>query len=104
MTSSRKQRAGPDPASSPAPRNVAFSFSPPSTSLSYVAKPPDLSGITEASVAISFKNIQKKDGTTKTKALEDLVAHAQANPFELHGGVEDAVLDAWVGSLLRPSR
>jgi E3 ubiquitin-protein ligase listerin len=97
MASFGKPRLSSGVGSSPAGRNPAFGgFSSPSSSLSYVAEPPDLSGISEANVAVSFKNLQKKDATTKAKALEDLVAHAQANPHEPHGGVEDAILDAWV--------
>ena len=97
MKSFGKPRIASGGASSPARRSAAFGgFSSSSSSLSYVAEPPDLSGISVANVVVSFKNLQKKDETTKAKALEDLVANVQEHPFELHGGVEDAVLDAWV--------
>ncbi|KAF3767126.1 hypothetical protein M406DRAFT_61149 [Cryphonectria parasitica EP155] len=74
-------------------------FATPSTSngsLSYLSDPPDLSSISDPNVVVSFKNLLKKDNTTKSKALADLVAYTQAHPHELDGGVEDAVLDAWV--------
>lgn len=68
----------------------------PSSPLSYVYEPPDLSGFSDPNVGVAFKNLQKKDGTTKAKALEDLQAYVAllgAKP----GGVEEAVLMAWVG-------
>ncbi|KAL5316607.1 hypothetical protein ACEPPN_015656 [Leptodophora sp. 'Broadleaf-Isolate-01'] len=66
------------------------------STLSYLTEPPNLSAISDANVVVAFKNLSKKDGTTKSKALEDLRAYVQAHPFELDGGVEDAVLEAWV--------
>ncbi|KAI9054877.1 hypothetical protein LZ554_002021 [Drepanopeziza brunnea f. sp. 'monogermtubi'] len=66
------------------------------STLSYLTEPPNLSGISDANVVVAFKNLSKKDGTTKSKALEDLRAYVQAHPFEKDGGVEDAVLEAWV--------
>lgn len=65
-------------------------------SLSYLSDPPDLSSISDPNVIVSFKNLLKKDTTTKSKALADLIAYTQAHPHEQDGGVEDAVLDAWV--------
>ena len=94
MASFAKSRTSLGAGTSPA--RAFGGFSAPSTSLSYVAEPPKLSSISDTQVAVSFKNLQKKDGTTKAKALEDLVTHVQAHPFEAHGGVEDAILDAWV--------
>ncbi len=67
-----------------------------SSTLSYLTEPPKLSAISDANVVVAFKNLSKKDGTTKSKALEDLRAYVQAHPFELDGGVEDAILEAWV--------
>ncbi|CAK7214601.1 hypothetical protein SBRCBS47491_002201 [Sporothrix bragantina] len=64
--------------------------------LAYVAERADLSAISDAHAVVSFKNLVKKDSTTKARALEELVAHAQAHPFSQGGGVEDGVLDAWV--------
>lgn len=69
------------------------------STLSYLTEPPNLSAISDANVVVAFKNLSKKDGTTKSKALEDLRAYVQAHPFEQDGGVEDAVLEAWVRSL-----
>ncbi|KAI0444078.1 hypothetical protein F4803DRAFT_512585 [Xylaria telfairii] len=64
--------------------------------LSYLAEPPDFSSVSDANVVVSLKNLQKKDATTKAKALEDLLAYAQAHPHDHHGGVEEPVLEAWV--------
>lgn len=65
--------------------------------LSYLAEPPDFSSVSNANVVVSLKNLQKKDAITKAKALEDLLAYAQAHPHDHHGGVEEPVLEAWVG-------
>lgn len=68
--------------------DIASSFSSASASqLSYVAPPPDLKGISDSSVVVLFKNLSKKDETTKAKALEDLQAVTD---------VEDAIIAAWV--------
>jgi hypothetical protein len=45
---------------------------------------------------VAFKNLSKKDATTKTKALEDLRQFVKSPPPEQGGGVETAILDAWV--------
>ena len=67
-----------------------------SSLLSYVYEPPDLSELSEPNVGVAFKNLQKKDGTTKAKALEDLQAYV--SPVQAEGvGVEEAILEAWVG-------
>jgi hypothetical protein len=66
------------------------------STLSYLTEPPNLSSISDANVAICFKNLSKKDGTTKSKALEDLRAYVQTHPYEQDGGAEEAVLEAWV--------
>ncbi|KAL2760229.1 hypothetical protein ACRALDRAFT_1053971 [Sodiomyces alcalophilus JCM 7366] len=73
-----------------------FSSSSGGSGLSYLSEPPNLSTISDANVGVSFKNLLKKDATTKTKALEDLVAHVKAHPYDQGGGAEDAILDAWV--------
>lgn len=67
-----------------------------SSTLSYLTEPPNLSSVSDANVVVAFKNLSKKDGTTKSKALEDLRAYVQAHPYEQDGGVEEAVLEAWV--------
>lgn len=47
-------------------------------------------------MVVAFKNLSKKDGTTKSRALEDLRAYIQAHQFEDGGGPEEAILEAWV--------
>lgn len=64
--------------------------------LAYVTERLDLSAISDAHVVVSFKNVVKKDSTTKARALEELLAHAQAHPFANGGGVEDGILEVWV--------
>lgn len=63
-----------------------------SSPLSYVYEAPDLSAVVDANVVVNFKNLMKKDGTTKAKALEDLQAYSAASDVE----IEDALLTAWV--------
>ena len=74
----------------------AFSSSTPSSTLSYITSPPKLSLISDANVVVCYKNLLKKDSTTKSKGLEDLRTYVQAHPYENEGGVEEAILDAWV--------
>ncbi|KAL7800271.1 hypothetical protein V8C37DRAFT_364706 [Trichoderma ceciliae] len=71
--------------------------------LSYLAEPPSFSAVSDPNVVVSLKNLLKKDSTTKTKALEDLLLHVRAQPFERDGGVEDAILDVWTGIYPRTS-
>lgn len=66
------------------------------SNLSYLADAPDLSTISDSNIVVSFKNLLKKDDTTKLKGLGDLISYTQAHPSEQDGGVEDAILDAWV--------
>ena len=65
-----------------------------SSPLSYVYEPPDLTSISEPNTVVAFKNLQKKDSTTKAKALEDLQRHLSSQ--NSNDNVEDAVLGAWV--------
>lgn len=74
----------------------AFSSASSGSKLSYLTEPPDLSTLSDANVVVSFKNLLKKDATTKTKALEDLLAYVDARPYEQNGGTEEPVLEAWV--------
>ncbi|KAF3007355.1 hypothetical protein E8E14_008804 [Neopestalotiopsis sp. 37M] len=74
----------------------AFSSSSSGSKLSYLTEPPDYSSISNANVAVSFKNLLKKDATTKSKALEDLLAYVEAHPYEKDGGAEEAILEVWV--------
>lgn len=71
-------------------------FGTTSSPLSYVTEPPDLSSISDPNVVVAFKNLSKKDSTTKAKALEDIQTYVSS----LSGQVEEAVLEAWVGLLL----
>lgn len=74
----------------------AFSTASRGADLSYLAEPPNLSSISDANVVVSLKNLQKKDATTKAKALEELVTYVQAHPYERDGGIEEPILEAWV--------
>lgn len=65
-------------------------------SLSYLSDAPDLSKISDSNVVVSFKNLLKKDDTTKSKGLGDLIIYTQNRPNDQDGGVEDAILDVWV--------
>ena len=65
-----------------------------SSVLSYVQEPPDYSSLDDATVVVAFKNLSKKDATTKAKALEDLQAFVEHQNFE----VTDSFLEAWVCS------
>ena len=64
--------------------------------LSYLIEPPNLSSISDANVVVGFKNLSKKDGTTKAKALDDLRTYVQAHPYDEDGGPDDSILEAWV--------
>jgi hypothetical protein len=68
---------------------------PPST-LSYYAELPNISAISNPNVVVFFRNLFKKDSTTKARALEDLQTYLDENPQD----VEDAVLEAWVSVTL----
>lgn len=63
--------------------------------LSYVYEPPDLSTISNSGVVVALKNLQKKDSTTKEKALQDLHAYLASEDGKV-AGVEDSFLEAWV--------
>lgn len=69
--------------------------STPSSQLSYIQEPPDYSAISDPHVVVAFKNLSKKDATTKTKALEDMHTYVTSPSHE----VEDAVLESWVRCL-----
>ncbi len=47
----------------------AFSAAANASSLSYLSEPPNLTEISDPNVVVSFKNLSKKDGITKAKAL-----------------------------------
>jgi len=72
------------------------SFGAASSILSYLAEQPDLSGISDPNVVVSFKNLSKKDSTTKAKAIEDLQIYVTFQ-HEHQKEIEETFLDAWVG-------
>ncbi|KAI2831340.1 hypothetical protein CBS147321_2674 [Aspergillus niger] len=65
------------------------------SSLTYVAEPPDLSRISEAQLAIAFKNFLKKDEVTRTRALDDLRDHVLSVESR-SGTLDDGFLEAWI--------
>jgi hypothetical protein len=66
--------------------------STPSSTLSYVQEPPDFSSIGDSNIVVAFKNVLKKDSTTKAKALEDLLNTYSTSASD----IEEGVLEAWV--------
>ena len=79
---------------------LSFGTTSPSSPLSYIYEPLDLSNISEPNVVVAIKNLQKKDSTTKSKALEELQAYI-TSLSAVQGEVEGSVLEAWVGLLWR---
>ncbi|KZF25198.1 hypothetical protein L228DRAFT_63765 [Xylona heveae TC161] len=75
-------------------------FGSSSSTLSYISEPPDLSDVSEPNVVVAFKNLNKKDSTTKAKALDELLSHVITKEA---GGVEEAVLVAWINLYPRTS-
>jgi len=63
-----------------------------SSTLSYIQEAPDYSGISDANVVVAFKNLSKRDATTKAKALEDLLATVGASDAT----IEEGLLETWV--------
>lgn len=83
-------------ASSRNPSSFASTFgATPASQLSYVYEPPDLNAISDPTVVVAWKNLQKKDSTTKTRALDDLLAYV-SKVEEDKQTLEDGFLDAWV--------
>ncbi|KAG9683243.1 hypothetical protein KCU95_g18503, partial [Aureobasidium melanogenum] len=70
----------------------ASGFGVSSSPLSWIGEPPDLSNISDPNVGVAFKNLTKKDSTTKAKALEELQQYVSAPDQQ----IEEAVLEAWV--------
>ncbi|KAI0998676.1 hypothetical protein K3495_g9521 [Podosphaera aphanis] len=65
-----------------------------SSSLSYLTEPPDLSTINNPHISLVLKTLGKKDETTRTKALQELRIHINA---QVQGNaIEDQVIEAWV--------
>ncbi|KAJ5987519.1 hypothetical protein N7451_011884 [Penicillium sp. IBT 35674x] len=65
------------------------------SSLTYISEPPDLSLISEQQLVIAFKNLQKKDDITRTKALEELKEYISVIEGK-KGTLDDGFLQAWV--------
>ena len=63
-----------------------------SSVLSYVQEPSDYSSISDSNAVVAFKNLSKKDATTKAKALEDLQVYVTSSEVD----VEEAFIEAWV--------
>ena len=61
-----------------------------SSTLSYIQEAPDYSGISDANVVVAFKNLSKRDATTKAKALEDLLATVSAPDATIEEGLQEA--------------
>ncbi|KAF2152461.1 RING zinc finger protein-like protein [Myriangium duriaei CBS 260.36] len=59
--------------------------------LSYVSEPPNLSAFSDSNIVVQFKNLMKKDATTKTKALEDIQTYLKSPDIQ----VEEALLSAY---------
>ncbi|KAK3071158.1 hypothetical protein LTR53_009128, partial [Teratosphaeriaceae sp. CCFEE 6253] len=70
-----------------------------SSALSYVQEAPDYAAINDVNLVVAFKNLSKKDSTTKAKALEDIQTHVNQPEVE----IEDGVLGAWVNLFPRLS-
>ncbi|KAI5294136.1 hypothetical protein KEM52_004631, partial [Ascosphaera acerosa] len=64
------------------------------SSLSYFTEPPNLSAIHDSNVVVTFKNLLKKDSTTKAKALDELQAYLVRKAGD-GAALEDGLLEAW---------
>ena len=62
--------------------------------LSFVQEPPDYSLVSNTNAVVAFKNLSKKDPTTKTKALEDLQTSANLPDAD----IPESYLEAWVNT------
>lgn len=63
-----------------------------SSTLSYIQEAPDYSGISDANTVVAFKNLTKRDATTKGRALEELLENASSPD----ASIEEGLLEAWV--------
>lgn len=72
-------------------------FSSSSTTLSYIAPPPDLSSLPQQ-IVVPFKNLSKKDSITKAKALDELLSYVRSQ-----AELEDSLLEAWTQMYARVS-
>ena len=71
------------------------SFASASSSISYLAEQPDLSRVSDVQVVVHFKNLAKRDSTTRSRGLEDLQTYV-ASETEKEQPLEDAFIEAWV--------
>lgn len=69
--------------------------------LSHVYEPPNLTNISNPQIVVALKNIQKKDSTTRSKALEDLQEFVKLEAAS-DAGIEEDFLQSWV-SAIRPT-
>lgn len=77
------------------PRGGGFGgFARSTTTLSYLAPPPDFSAIPQE-VVVPFKNLSKKASTTKEKALQDILGYIQGRPADTQAP-EEPVIEAYV--------
>lgn len=79
--------------------SAAPAFGASLSQLSYVSEPPDLSSISDPNVVVYFRNLSKKDSTTKAKALEELQSYVSS----LKDPIEEGILEAWITSYPRTS-
>lgn len=61
--------------------------------LSYVTEPPSLDQISDSKLVVLLKNLSKRDGTTKAKALDDILNLINRPEYDL----DNSVVEAWVG-------
>lgn len=65
------------------------------SALTYITEPPDLSRIPDQRLVIAFKNLLKKDETTRTKALDELREYVSTVEKQSET-LDDGFLEAWV--------
>jgi E3 ubiquitin-protein ligase listerin len=82
--------------------NTAFGFAKSVSPLSYLAELPDTSTISNPSTVVIFKNLFKKDSTTKTRALEELTSTLSALQKK-DEPLEDAIVQVWTSVYPRTS-
>ncbi|KAI9727255.1 MAG: hypothetical protein M1828_006874 [Chrysothrix sp. TS-e1954] len=76
------------------PKESFTGFGGASSPLSYLAEQPDLSALSDPNIVVVFKNLSKKDSTTKARGLSELGSHLD-NSGKDGIVIEDALLDAW---------
>lgn len=61
--------------------------------LSYLTEPPNLEQISDPGLVVLLKNLSKREGITKAKALDDILGLKASAKIE----VDDHFVEAWVG-------